>query len=179
MTADCLHQGSRQTLLLLVYYTQPEVDFVCLFKVWRHAHDLRKGFLGVIQGAISVVENADSIPEFGFLPGLELSSKASEHSPLDLEVVEGLLICSVGLGEIVRHQVAVAYRESAFAWAGKVRSHTQGLPHLAITVFEFCNGFKVFNGLRVGILASENIRDAQQSRYGKGDSVAERVRRNL
>ena len=37
-----------ELLLLLVYYTQAEVDLVCLLEVWLHTHDLREGFLGVL-----------------------------------------------------------------------------------------------------------------------------------
>ena len=35
-------------LLLFVYYAETKVDLVCLFKVWLHTHNLRKGFLGVV-----------------------------------------------------------------------------------------------------------------------------------
>lgn len=49
-------------LLLLVDDSQAKVDLIGLVKLWGHPHDLRKGFLGVIQGAISVVQDADAIP---------------------------------------------------------------------------------------------------------------------
>jgi hypothetical protein len=42
-------------LLLLVYDAETEVDLVCLFKVRLHAHDLREGILGVVEGAIAVI----------------------------------------------------------------------------------------------------------------------------
>ena len=35
-------------LLLFVYYTKAKVDFVGLFEVGLHAHDLRKSFLGML-----------------------------------------------------------------------------------------------------------------------------------
>ena len=53
--------------LLLVYNAQSKVDFVRLFKVWFHAHHLREGLFGMLEGAISIVENANAIPEFRLL----------------------------------------------------------------------------------------------------------------
>lgn len=49
-------------LLLLVYYTQAKVDFVGLFKIGLHLHDLRESFLGVIQRTVSIVQYANAIP---------------------------------------------------------------------------------------------------------------------
>lgn len=54
-------------LLLLVNYTKPEVDFVGLFEVRLHAHDLRKRFLGMLKRPVAVIEDANSIPKFWFL----------------------------------------------------------------------------------------------------------------
>jgi hypothetical protein len=54
-------------LLLLVNYTEPEVDLVRLFEVRLHAHYLRKGLFGVLKRPVSIVEDADAIPKFGFL----------------------------------------------------------------------------------------------------------------
>jgi hypothetical protein len=42
-------------LLLLVYYTQSEIDLVGLFKIGLHPHHLRKRLLGVFQRAITVI----------------------------------------------------------------------------------------------------------------------------
>lgn len=49
-------------LLLLVYDSQAEVDFVGLLEVWLHLHDLGKGLLGMVQGTITIVQNADAVP---------------------------------------------------------------------------------------------------------------------
>lgn len=56
-----------ELLLLLVYYSETEVNFIGLFKLRRHAHDLREGFFGVVQGSIAVVQNTNTVPELGFL----------------------------------------------------------------------------------------------------------------
>ena len=54
-------------LLLLVNYTESEVDFVGLFEVGLHAHDLRKRFLGMLKGSIAIVEDTNTVPKFRFL----------------------------------------------------------------------------------------------------------------
>src|SRR6266566_1473221 len=54
-------------LLLLVYYAEPEVYFVGLLEVGLHLHDLGESLLGVVQRSVSVVENADAVPELGLL----------------------------------------------------------------------------------------------------------------
>ena len=56
-----------ELLLLLVYYTQAEVDFVCLLEVGLHAHNLGESLFGVLKGAIAVVQNTNAVPKFGFL----------------------------------------------------------------------------------------------------------------
>jgi hypothetical protein len=53
--------------LLLVNDAQAKVNFVRFFEVRCHSHDLRKGLLGVFEGAISVVEDANTVPQLGFL----------------------------------------------------------------------------------------------------------------
>ena len=54
-------------LLLLVDYTEAEVDFIGLVKIGLHMHDLREGFFSMLEGAIAIVENANAVPQFGFL----------------------------------------------------------------------------------------------------------------
>ena len=63
-------QTLLELLLLLVYYTEAEVDLVGLLETRVHAHDLRKGFFGVLERAVAIVEDTDTIPELGFLPGI-------------------------------------------------------------------------------------------------------------
>lgn len=63
-------QTLLELLLLLVYYTEAEVDLVGFLKSRIHAHDLGKGFFGVLERAIAIVEDTDTIPELGFLPGI-------------------------------------------------------------------------------------------------------------
>jgi len=58
-----------ELLLLLIDYTEAEVDLVCLFEGRLHAHDLREGLFRMLQGSIAVVEYANAIPKFGLLDG--------------------------------------------------------------------------------------------------------------
>lgn len=54
-------------LLLLVDYSKAKVDFVGLFKVGFHAHNLRKGFFCMFKRTVAVVENTYAVPQLGFL----------------------------------------------------------------------------------------------------------------
>ena len=57
-----------ELLLLLVNYSQSEVNLIRLLEIRRHSHDLREGFFGVIEGAIAIVKDTDTVPQLGFLP---------------------------------------------------------------------------------------------------------------
>jgi hypothetical protein len=99
-------------LLLLVNYTEPEVDFVGLFEVRLHAHDLREGLFGMLKRSIAIVENANAIPKFRFLDNLSITMINQEDCFGYLrvpKVVQGLLVRRVGLLQIVHHQITVAY----------------------------------------------------------------------
>ena len=63
-------QTLLELLLLLVYYTEAEVYLVGFLETRVHAHDLRKGFFGVLERPVAIVEDTDTIPELGFLPGI-------------------------------------------------------------------------------------------------------------
>lgn len=63
-------QTLLELLLLLVYYPKAEVDLVGFLEARVHAHNLGKGFFGVLKRAIAIVEDTYSIPELGFLPGI-------------------------------------------------------------------------------------------------------------
>lgn len=64
---DSYIQTVAELLLLLVYYAQAEVDFVGLFKVRGHTHNLGESLLGMVERTVAVVEYTDSIPEFRLL----------------------------------------------------------------------------------------------------------------
>ena len=63
-------QTLLELLLLLVYYTEAEVDLVGFLETRVHAHDLGEGFFGVLERAVAIVEDTDTVPELGFLPGI-------------------------------------------------------------------------------------------------------------
>lgn len=65
--------------LLLINYTQPEVDLVCLFKFRLDVHDLGESLLGVVVATISVVENTDSVPEHGILLMISLGTNIGSY----------------------------------------------------------------------------------------------------
>lgn len=60
-------QAGGELLLLLVDDTEAEVDFISFFEVWGYFDDTCEGFLGMFEAAVSVVENADAIPQFRIL----------------------------------------------------------------------------------------------------------------
>lgn len=72
-------QALVELLLLLIDYTQAEVDFVGLFEVGSHAHDLRESFLCVVERTVAIIENTDAIPQFGLLQDTVAISTA--HGP--------------------------------------------------------------------------------------------------
>lgn len=60
-------QALVELLLLLVYYSETEVDFIGLFKVGRHAHDLRESLFGMVERSITIIQDTNSVPQFGLL----------------------------------------------------------------------------------------------------------------
>ena len=50
-------------LLLLVNYAEAEINFMGLVKVRLHLHDLGEGLLSMLKGAVSVVQDADTVPK--------------------------------------------------------------------------------------------------------------------
>lgn len=70
-----LAQGKESTnletllefLLLLVNDSESEIDLVGLLEVRLHAHDLRERLLGMLQGAITIIEDAYTVPQLGLL----------------------------------------------------------------------------------------------------------------
>lgn len=49
-------------LLLLVYYSKTKVDLICLLEVWLHVHDLRERLFGMFKGAVTVVQDTNTVP---------------------------------------------------------------------------------------------------------------------
>lgn len=73
-------------MLLFVDDAKAEIDLVGFLEIRLHSHDLGKGFLGVLQGAISIVEYTDTVPELWFLRrivGLAKRRNRSNILPLD------------------------------------------------------------------------------------------------
>ena len=81
---DTYVQALIELLLLLVYYTQAEVDLVGLFESRFHAHDLRKCFFGVLQRSVAIIEYTNAVPKLGLLTKRQSLSMAgmSGHIPL-------------------------------------------------------------------------------------------------
>jgi hypothetical protein len=64
---DTYLQTLIELLLLLVDYAQSEVDLIGLLEIRRHSHDLREGFFGVVKRTITIIKDADPVPQLGFL----------------------------------------------------------------------------------------------------------------
>ena len=90
-------------------------------RTFVHSEDGGEGFLGMIQGAVSVVKDADAIPQFWVLLGMGRGLLAVNARRCEAkkgkgvaylwigQEVESLLIGSVGLLEVVLHEVAVPW----------------------------------------------------------------------
>lgn len=57
-------------MLLLINDAKSEVDLLRPFGIWLHSHNLNGSFFGKLQGAIALVENTKTIPQFLFLDGV-------------------------------------------------------------------------------------------------------------
>lgn len=108
-------QALAVLLLLLVNYTQAEIDFVGLFEIRSHAHDLGEGLLGVIEGAVAVVKNTDAIPQLGLLHIRShvsvtdvrcAKNKRITHLGIT-EVIQGLLVGGIRFLQVVHHQMTM------------------------------------------------------------------------
>lgn len=74
-------------LLLLVDNPQTKVYLVCFFEIRLHTHHLRESLFGMFQRAIAIVQDTNTIPQFGFLlPRLLVIHRGSrvDHLPSDL-----------------------------------------------------------------------------------------------
>ena len=105
-------QALLELLLLFVDYAEAEIYFIRFFKVWFHAHDLRKGFLCMLERAITVVKDSDTVPKFGLLKVTMVSMDKVAWSVCATylrirKMVEGLLVCRVRLLKIIHHEVTV------------------------------------------------------------------------
>jgi hypothetical protein len=102
---------------------------------WLHTQNARESLLGVFQRSIAVVEDADAVPKLGVLSTgtrcrvstgqIRVAPTGCRASHTNLGVrqsVQGLLVSSVGLLQVVHHEVAVA-------WEG-IRKRTSVLQRL-------------------------------------------------
>ena len=64
---DVYLQTEVVLLLLLVNDTQSKVNLADLFKLGIHLGDRGKGFFGVLNRAISIIQYANAVPELGVL----------------------------------------------------------------------------------------------------------------
>lgn len=69
-----------ELLLLLIDYTQAEVDFIGLLEVGRHSHDLGESFFCVVEGPVTVVEDTNSIPQFRLLQTRSLLAQCTDNA---------------------------------------------------------------------------------------------------
>jgi hypothetical protein len=104
-------QALVELLLLLVYYSEAEVDFIGLFKVRRHAHDLRESLFGVVERSITIIQDTNAVPQFGFLDrALAMLTDLTKNIATNLgisQVIKRLLVRSVGFLQVVHHKVTV------------------------------------------------------------------------
>lgn len=86
-------QALGELLLLLVYNSQSEIDLICFLESRLHSHNLGECLLCMLQATVSIVEDTDAIPQFGFL-GI-------------WQVIQSLLIRRICLLEVVHHEIAM------------------------------------------------------------------------
>jgi hypothetical protein len=122
-------QALVKLLLLFVYDSQSEIDFIRLLEIRSHAHDLGESLLCVVQRAIAIIKDTNSVPQLGFL-GIP-------------EVIERLLVGSIRFLQVVHHKMAVA----------------QTTPGFTACRVEFQNILKILDGLGELFLGPQDARD--------------------
>ena len=60
-------QALRIFLLLFVYDAEPKVDLIGFLKVRLHMHYLGERFFGMLQGTISIIKDANTVPQLRLL----------------------------------------------------------------------------------------------------------------
>lgn len=113
--------------LLFVNYAEAEEDFVCLVKVFVHSKDGGESFLGMIERAVTIIEDTDAVPEFGILLWVR-------------EEIEGLLVGRVRLLKVILHEIAV----------------TESAPYFAVVFSDVEDALKVLNCLGIVLLDPSN-----------------------
>lgn len=85
-------------LLLFVDYAQAEVNLMGLVELRVHRHDFGKCLLGMLQRAISIIENTDAVPQAWFF-------RIGQFQ-------QGILVSLVCLLKVVHHEVTMTCRDS-------------------------------------------------------------------
>jgi hypothetical protein len=78
--------------LLLVYYSETEIDLVGLLEIRLDLHDLRESLLGIVVATIAIVENANSVPEHRILSYRLVSAQVWRQVPDRLRIFAYLSI---------------------------------------------------------------------------------------
>lgn len=96
ISKNTIETGKRVFIFALLFVDDAETEeyFVSLVEVLVHTKDRRESLLGMVQGTISIVKYANSIPELWILLWI-------------WEKVKGLLIGRVGLLKVVLHEVTM------------------------------------------------------------------------
>ena len=63
-------------LLLLVDYSQSEVNLMGLVEIRLHLHDLREGLLRMVQRAVTVIEYANAVPKSRLLMNVNITNES-------------------------------------------------------------------------------------------------------
>ena len=92
-----------------------------------HPEDRSKGFLGMIQGSVTIIENTDTVPQLWIILGREIFRKVrgGKDSPVNSHLwrrkqIEGLLVGGVCPLQIVAHEITVAYMKHGLFARGRV-----------------------------------------------------------
>lgn len=122
-----------------------------------HPEDAAERILGVLETAVPVVQDADSVPELGLL-GIR-------------QVIECLLVGRVCLLEIVHHQVAVTWKDennveraASVQWfverVEDCRRRTEGSPNLSVVLRDVEHSLEELDGLVCNIGRKKDKRSA-------------------
>ena len=122
----------------------------------------------MLEGTVAIVEDADAIPQLGFLRGMSKCNVPMNDQGTYLgigEMVEGLLVSCVSLLQVFHHQEAVTLSQLAsfVPVDDKWSRFTQATPNFPIGLIQLQYSLQIFDRPREVLSGSQDTGDGVKS----------------